>query len=100
MSYTVDIEDTEFQGAVKARYAVVDIDSYSTGGESLSPNDVGLNRFQGVDCYVRDGSGYVAQYDEESNSLLLRGDGDGTGDTLPEAPSGTAVSVRFVGKGK
>lgn len=100
MSYTVDIEDTEFQGAVKARYAVVDIDSYSTGGESLSPNDVGLNRFQGVDCYVRDGSAYVAQYDETTNSLLLRGDGDGADETLPEASSGVSVSVRFVGKGK
>ena len=100
MSYTVDIEDTEFQGAVKARYAVVDIDSYSTGGESLNPNDVGLNRFQGVDCYVRDGSPYVAQYDETTNSLLLRGDGDGADENLPEASSGTAVSVRFVGKGK
>jgi hypothetical protein len=100
MSYTVDIEDTEFQGAVKARYAVVDIDSYSTGGESLSPNDVGLNRFQGVDCYVRDGSPYLAQYDEVNNLLIIRGEDGDTNETLPEASGGTALSVRFVGKGK
>jgi hypothetical protein len=101
MSYSTTIEDTEFMGAVKARYAVIDIDSYTSGGEDVSPNDVGLNRFQGVDCYVRDGSAYVAQYDEENEKLILRGDGDGTSETLPEASAGTGtVSVRFVGKGK
>lgn len=100
MSYSTTIEDTEFMGAVKARYAVIDIDSYTTGGEDVAPNDVGLNRFQAVEAYVRDGSGYVAEYDETTNSLLIRTDGDGTGGNLPEVASGTTVSVRFVGKGK
>lgn len=101
MSYTVTIDDTEFQGAVKHRYAVVEIDSYTSGGEDVAPNDVGLNRFQSVEVYVRDGSAYVAQYDEANEKLLLRGDGDGTSETLPEASAGTGtVSVRFVGKGK
>ena len=101
MSYDTTIEETEFQGTMKCRYAVVDVDSYNNGGEDLTPNDVGLSRFQSVEVYVRDGSPYIAQYDEETRTLLIRGDGDGSSEDLPEVADGTGpVSVRFVGKGK
>lgn len=105
MSYTIDIEDTEFMGAVKARYAVIDIDDYDSGGESVTANDVGLNRFQNVDAYVRGESDYVARYDEVNRVLKILGaadtdTGDADGGELSEADAGTDVSVRFVGYGK
>lgn len=95
MTYTASIEATEFLGAVKHRNATVDITGYDTGGETITPNDVGLNRFQWVHAYVRDGSNYIVQFDETTNTLTLRDPADGT-----EAAAGTALEVRFVGAGK
>jgi len=99
MAYDLTIEDTEFMGAVKARIAVIDITSYTSGGEDVSPNDVGLNRIQSVTTYVRDGTNQIAQYDETNEKLRLLESGDGAGE-LDEVGSGASVSVRFVGKGK
>jgi hypothetical protein len=100
MTYNLTIEDTEFMGAVKARYADIEISSYNSGGEDLTPNDIGLNRFLAVNAYVDDGSALIAQYDESSEKLIIRGDGDGTTQSLPEASAGTSVNVSFVGMGK
>lgn len=100
----ITIDGTEFPGAMKVRFVTVEITDYDTGGKTLTPNTVGMNRFQSVRADVVDGSGYVATYDRYDDALVLRGesnDGTGTGDEpLSEAASGTSAEVSVMALGR
>ena len=96
MTRSIDVTDTEFLGAVKTRIVEVDITNYdddgNNDGESLTPSDVGMNRFQKVNPEVMFGEGdattvvnCVAQYDYSNESLrLLVQENDGTGSSNDE----------------
>lgn len=102
----LQLEETEFAGAMTLRFVTLDVSDYEAGGEALVPNDVGMNRFQSVFADVSDGTPAVAQYDEAAGAVkLYRQSNDGTGtanDALVEAPGGTGfsatVSLVLVGK--
>lgn len=100
----ITIEGTEFPGAMKVRFVTVEITDYDTGGQTITPNTLGMDRFQSVRADVVDGSGYVAQYDRYSDALLLQGDSnDGTGtadDPLTEAGSGATAEVSIMALGR
>lgn len=75
MTNTINIEETEYMGAVTTRFVEVDITNYDddsgSDGESFVPADVSMRRFQDVQPNVIDGTGYVAQYDESTGALRL-----------------------------
>jgi len=75
MTRTINIEETEYPGAMTQRFVEVDITNYdddtSGDGESFVPGDVSMRRFQDVTPKVIDGTGYVAQYDESADALRL-----------------------------
>lgn len=117
MTKTVDIKDTEFAGAMKVRIVDVDITNYDDGaggsGESFTPSDAGMHRFQAVNPEVMFGEGgattvlnCVAEYDWANTSIrLLHQSNDGTGtsdDALVEVPSnsneGAKVRVTCFGR--
>lgn len=91
MTKSVTIQNTEFAGAMKVRVVDVDITNYDDGdagnGESFTPSDAGMHRFQFVSPEVKYGEGganttvtCVAQYDwsQESIRLLQQSDSGGT----------------------
>lgn len=109
MTKTVDIQDTEFAGAMKVRICDVDITNYDDGangnGESFTPSDAGMHRFQAVSPDVKYGEGgattvqdCVAEYDwsNESIRLLQQSDSGGTdGDAeLVEVPQNSNEGVK------
>lgn len=118
MTRDITIDDTEFMGAVKTRFLTVDITNYdddSNGdGESFTPTDAGMNRFQQVIAETDPGASTgantqinaVAQYDSSAEALRLfqQSDSGGTDSDadLVEAPSdaneGTVVNVTAMGK--
>lgn len=117
MTRDIDITDTEFPGAMKVRFADVDISNYDsdTGGdgEPLAPSDVGMHRFQVVNVQVKPGEGSatnvqncVAQYDYQNNSIRLyqQSDSGGTDSDaeLVEVPSDSneGAMVRVEAKGR
>ena len=67
----VDIGGTEFAGAMKVRFADVEISTYSNGGEDFGPSDAGMHRYQFVDANVADGSGFFADYDYNAETIRL-----------------------------
>jgi len=75
MTKTINIEETEYPGAMTQRFVEVDITNYdddgSGDGESFVPADVSMRRFQDVQPKVIDGTGYVAQYDESTGAIRL-----------------------------
>lgn len=108
MTKTVDIVSTEFAGAMKVRIVDVDITNYDDGasgnGESFTPSDAGMHRFQAVSPDVKHGAGgattvqdCVAEYDwaNESLRLLQQSDSGGTDSTaeLVEVPSNSNEGV-------
>lgn len=95
MTHDIVIEDTEFLGAVKHRNAVVEIDDYDEGGELMTANDFGLNRFQWRNLELIENGPYNPVYDEEQGRLFLWDTTDGT-----EADEGTETTLRFVAAGK
>lgn len=117
MTKSVDIQDTEFAGAMKVRVVDVDITNYDDDGagdgESFVPSDAGMHRFQDVQAQVMFGEGgagavqnCVAQYDWNAESIRLLQQSD-TGDTdadaeLVEVPSnaneGAKVRVTCFGR--
>lgn len=117
MTSTIDITDTEFAGAMKVRIADVDITNYDDDangdGESFTPSDAGMHRFQAVIPEVKVGAGgastvadAVAQYDWSNEAIRLfeqANDGTGTADDpLTEVPSnsneGVEVNVICIGR--
>lgn len=117
MTKTVDINETEYLGAVVTRYVDVDITNYDDAaggtGESLTPADVNMRRFQSVIAEVMYGEGgattvqnCVAQYDyaNESIRLLQQSDSSGADATaeLVEVPSNgnEGAKVRLVCMGR
>lgn len=72
--------------------------SYLTGGESLTPSDLGLTAVDRIDAGVSTG-GYVIVYDH-TNSKLMAFQGDNTNAAaapliqVPNATNLSAVSVR------
>lgn len=88
------------------RFCTLDVTNYDAGGETLTPNMIGMNRFQSVFADVADGTGAVAQYDATSDTVkLFRQENDGLGsanDPLVEAPgaSGVTAEVSLVIIGK
>lgn len=75
MTKTINIEETEYPGAMTQRFVEVEITNYDDDaggdGESFVPGDVSMRRFQDVQPKVIDGTGYVAQYDEDTGALRL-----------------------------
>lgn len=69
MTKSVTIDHTEFAGAMKVRIATVDITSYTNGGESFTPSDMGMHRFQFV-CPIADEKGYLVTYDTAGEQLF------------------------------
>jgi hypothetical protein len=117
MTRDIDITDTEFPGAMKVRFADVDVTNYDSDsggdGEPLAPSDVGMHRFQVVNVQVKPGEGSantikncVAQYDYQENAIrLYEQANDGTGSTddeLVEVPSDVSegAMVRVEAKGR
>jgi len=117
MTRDISVTATEFLGAVKTRFVDVDISNYDDDaggdGESFTPSDIGMNRFQKVSAEVKYGEGSattvvncVAQYDYQNNSLrLLVQENDGTGtanDELVELASnnndGATVRLACMGR--
>lgn len=100
MSNNLDIDATEFAGAMKVRFATMDITSYETGGEPVFPNSVGMNRFQSVFVDVSDGTGATANYNDATDSVELyvqANDGTGTAnDALTELAAGGTAEVSLV----
>jgi len=90
MTNNISVTSTEFLGAVKTRFVDVDITNYDddTGsdGESFTPSDIGMSRFQHVSAEVIYGSGSantvvncVAQYDESTGAIRLLVQSDNSG---------------------
>lgn len=90
MTKTVDIVSTEFAGAMKVRIVDVDITNYDDGaggnGESFTPSDAGMHRFQAVNPEVKFGAGgattvqkCVAEYDWSNESIRLLQQSDASG---------------------
>lgn len=90
MTKTVDVQATEFAGAMKVRIVDVDITNYDDGasgnGESFTPSDAGMHRFQSVQAEVKYGDGTattvqdcVAQYDWTNESIRLLQQSDASG---------------------
>jgi len=90
MTRDISVTSTEFLGAVKTRFVDVDITNYDDDaggdGESFTPSDVGMNRFQKVNAEVIYGSGdattvvnCVAQYDESTGAIRLLVQSDNSG---------------------
>jgi hypothetical protein len=110
MTNTVNIEETEYMGAVTTRFVELDITNYDDDGggdgESFVPADVSMRRFQAVIPEVKDGTGVVASYDESADAIrLFEQANDGTGttdDTLTEVPSnadeGATLTVICMGR--
>lgn len=71
MTYSLSRVDADVMGSHKVRVVDMDISSYETGGESLVPSDVGLNRFINVVVQDKTGSGYVPQYDYANGKLQV-----------------------------
>lgn len=117
MTKSVTINATEYLGAVTTRFVDVDITNYDDGaagnGESFTPSDANMRRFETVICQVLHGEGgattvqnCVAQYDEsqESIRLLQQSDSGGTDADaeLVEVPSNgnEGAKVRAVCMGR
>lgn len=100
----VDLEGTEFAGAMKVRFADVDISNYSAGGETFDPSDAGMHRYQFVQANVADDSGLTAHYDRANETIRLYQQTDtdegGAGDQeLTEAVGAAAtLSVMVMGR--
>lgn len=88
------LERTEYVGAVKVRKYEVDITSYTTGGEALTPGDVRLNRFIDYSITNPAADGVYAQYDEANEKLVVYAAG---GSELSAAGSAT---INFTAYGK
>lgn len=117
MTRDIDITDTEFPGAMKVRFADVDITNYDNNnngdGEAVAPSDVGMNRFQVVNVQVKPGEGNantvqncVAQYDYQNNAIRLYQQSDNSGADadaeLVEVPSNSneGAMIRVEAKGR
>lgn len=117
MTKSVDIQDTEFAGAMKVRIVDVDITNYDSDaggdGEGFTPSDAGMHRFQAVDLERKVGEGgattvqkCVAQYDWSNESIRLYQQSDsGSTDAdadLVEVPSNSneGAKVRAVCLGR
>lgn len=105
MTYTLSIDDTEFAGAMKVRTATIDITNYDSDsngdGESVTPNDLGMNRFIFQDVGIVDNTGMTAQYDETNQAVRLYYAGT-DGNAFSEVTSGNneGAKVRFTAFGK
>lgn len=110
MANSITITDTEFAGAMKVRVVEVDITNYdddaNSDGESFTPADAGMRRFQQVVPEAMNGEGgattvvnAVAQYDYANEALrLLVQSNDGTGtanDELVELGSNNNEGVKL-----
>lgn len=100
MTRSVTVDGTEYAGAMKFRFADVSVSSYESGGEDLTPQDLGMYRFQKVEVSVSNGDGFTANYDESSGTIKVHGDGDGTSQSLPEVSAGTATELRVMAVGR
>lgn len=91
MTKSVTLDGTEFAGAMKVRFADVDITSYTAGGESFTPNDAGMHRFQYVAANSTE-NGYVFVYDY-TNETVKAYEASTDGSTLDEAAGTTDVGT-------
>lgn len=110
MTNNTTIDETEYMGGVTTRFVEVDITNYDDGatgdGESFTPADVSMRRFQAVVAEVADATGVTAHYDEANESIrLFEQANDGTGttdDTLTEVPqnSNEGATLRLICMGR
>ena len=83
---------TEYAGDLKFRRFEVDITSYTTGGEDLTPGDFRLNRFLTIEAENRAADGHYAQYDESAEKLKVFQPG---GSELASAGTATITVTAF-----
>lgn len=100
MTKTVDVDEpTEYMGGVTTRFVEVNITDYddaSAGnGESFTPADVSMRRFQTVIAEVNEDNGYTANYDEDEQSIRLY-----DGGTEVTGGSGNSARLRLVCLGR
>ena len=104
MALTLTRVSQNLSGTIRENtYDVVLDSAYATGGEALTPAQVGLVRIetlQVVECY----QGYVFAYDRANQKLkVFYGDNNNAADgPLIEVPNGTdlsAVSGRLIARG-
>lgn len=70
--------------------------SYNNGGESLTPDDAGLDAIEDVVVLSpATESGYVVRYDHDSDSVILFEE-DGSAGSLAEVTDGSDVSTETV----
>lgn len=93
MTRTVDLDETEYAGAMKVRFYDVDITSYEQGGESFTPADVGMARFQKVHADEAEATSVRAKYVPSMNSIYLYDGGT-------EAAGGATATVRVMVVGR
>lgn len=65
------LERTEYAGDLKVRKYEVDITSYTTGGEDLTPGDFRLNRFITLVFNEVDGDVEYANYDTTNQKMQV-----------------------------
>lgn len=72
MTRSISLAETEFAGAMKIRFYDVDVSAYdATNGESFTPADVGMSRFQQVVVTDAGGSGVDPQFDRANEVIRL-----------------------------
>lgn len=106
MTKTVNIEETEYMGAVTTRFVEVDVTNYDDDaagdGESFVPADVSMRRFQAVIAEVADGTGVKAHYDESAQAIRLFESSGTAGANLAEVDSnaneGATLKVTCMGR--
>lgn len=74
MAVNVDLQELEYAGAMKFRFARVTDDDY-TGGTPFVPNDLNLNRFQFVAVSVVDSTAESANYEEDNDVITATSGG-------------------------
>ncbi len=93
MTVEITLAETEFAGAQKIRHVDIDVTSYEQGGETITPADLGMNRFQKVHVDAVGGTPVRAEFAREEGAVYLFNGGT-------EAAGGTTEPLRVMAVGR
>lgn len=93
MTVNIELAETEFAGAQKIRHVDVEVTSYEQGGETVTPADLGMNRFQKVHVDAVEPTSVRAKFARQEQAVYLFDGGT-------EAAGGTTEQLRVMAVGR
>lgn len=92
MAVNITLDELEYAGAMKFRFATVEDTDY-TGGTPFQPNDLNLNRFQMVMVNCTDSTADTVNYEADNDVITAASAGT-------EVADNTSITYNVVGIGR